>query len=474
MRRAFGVWLILLFLLSPGLPALAGNPRLGAGDQGQGTFSEVILLDGKPVVASGDYSEVQDGDRVTLTEHLAGQTDDGRDVKVDSLITIERKTLQEATLKTVRRKPVTFQETVTVGAKVFRLDKFEMEERIVSSVIDPSYPQTYAATIRQVYVSGDTTVTVVTDSSGVLRDLLGLVKQEVNSEVKVETVNAPFHHSDVKLQEILVGAEEVRKDGESLILESGGSDRLEIQAVVDGTKHEKTLELPARVGAWPLRPGELDDVRDSWAKDQIVELSGLGLVDGVGGKRFDPKSSVTRAQLAKLISRAATANYDLKEVALPTYRPAERLLFTDVPADYWADSDLQNAAHLGLMKGDSGRFRPGDPVTRAEMATILIRALGREGDAEAKKASIPFRDASAVPEWAKGSVALAAEIGLIRGYNDGYFRPEGNLSREEAAAMISRYLHQLPLFGGGRNAGGGGTQPPSAISGAEDPPRTAA
>ncbi len=81
---------------------------------------------------------------------------------------------------------------------------------------------------------------------------------------------------------------------------------------------------------------------------------------------------------------------------------------------------IETAARYGLVNGAGGRFRPGDPVTREEMAAMIVRALGLEKDAAARAGSAPsFADGAQVSGWARGYVAVARERGLIQGMATG-------------------------------------------------------
>jgi hypothetical protein len=80
-------------------------------------------------------------------------------------------------------------------------------------------------------------------------------------------------------------------------------------------------------------------------------------------------------------------------------------------------------------------FAPDNKVTRAEFATIIVKALGLTPDAS--KAS--FSDVRA-GAWYAGAVGAAAEAGIIKGYANGTFKPNAYVTREEVAAMVVQAL----------------------------------
>lgn len=114
---------------------------------------------------------------------------------------------------------------------------------------------------------------------------------------------------------------------------------------------------------------------------------------------------------------------------------------TDVAPGHWAAPAVLKAINLGIVKGYSdGTFRPSSAVTRAEFTTMLIRSLKLTGDAETPA----FNDLSAIPVWARDSVAQAVSIGIINGYSDDNFRPSNQITRAEMAVMIVKAL-KLPI-----------------------------
>ncbi|MBC7324345.1 MAG: S-layer homology domain-containing protein, partial [Moorella sp. (in: Bacteria)] len=118
----------------------------------------------------------------------------------------------------------------------------------------------------------------------------------------------------------------------------------------------------------------------------------------------------------------------------------ERKSFADVtPGSFgWARDTIETLAGAGIVAGvDGTRFEPGRPVTRAEFASLLVKALHLQGKADA---TIPFKDVKK-GDWFSEAVAAAAEAGLVKGYVDNTFRPEKSITREEAAAVLVRTLN---------------------------------
>ena len=89
---------------------------------------------------------------------------------------------------------------------------------------------------------------------------------------------------------------------------------------------------------------------------------------------------------------------------------------------------------------DNGGFGPEDPITRREMAVMLVRALGYANLAEsAESYPLPFTDVSGD----RGYIAVAYDLGIINGDSPSTFSPEGSAAREQAAAMLVRVYDRL-------------------------------
>uniref|UniRef100_A0A7C2EJG5 S-layer homology domain-containing protein n=1 Tax=Ammonifex degensii TaxID=42838 RepID=A0A7C2EJG5_9THEO len=114
--------------------------------------------------------------------------------------------------------------------------------------------------------------------------------------------------------------------------------------------------------------------------------------------------------------------------------------FRDVDAGSWYAGTVTAAAYAGLVKGfPDGSFRPNAPVNREEVAVLIARAAG----AGTARTDLPFADAVGIHSWAKADVAAAVAGGLVKGFPDGTFRPAAPASRAAGAVMVYRMLAGL-------------------------------
>lgn len=103
---------------------------------------------------------------------------------------------------------------------------------------------------------------------------------------------------------------------------------------------------------------------------------------------------------------------------------------------------------LGILKGyPDGRFGPQDKITRAQFATVVVRALGLDTLGAAQQGSTKFNDVTG-DHWASGYINAAVGQGLVKGDPTGSFRPDAEVSYAEAAAILVRALGYEPMVKG--------------------------
>ena len=204
------------------------------------------------------------------------------------------------------------------------------------------------------------------------------------SNVKPDTV-AVLVHPD--------GTEEIVKN--SLPTEDG------IQLTVNGNATVKIVD----------NSKDFIDTRNHWAKDAIDFVSARGLVNGMNAVSYAPNASTTRAQLWTILARQNDA--DLSGGAT------------------W----FENAQNWAKEKGISDGANPNGTINRAQMVTMLWRAMGQS--AAASGAS--FADVPADSYYAR-AVAWAIENGITAGVGGGRFAPNSTCTRGQIATFLYRYM----------------------------------
>jgi hypothetical protein len=169
------------------------------------------------------------------------------------------------------------------------------------------------------------------------------------------------------------------------------------------------------------------DTASPWARDLIAEVKKLGLMSGDMKGTFRPKDTVTRQEVAAIL-------VNLLHLQTPDVAQSS---FSDVSSANWGMKQIEAVAQAGLMAGYKGTFRPNDPITREEMAAILVHAA--KGSAEGKGDSLKLADRDDVSPWARGYVQAAMEMGLMSG-DGSHFYPQKSAQRQEVAAMLLNFM----------------------------------
>ncbi|MET3851395.1 Ig-like domain-containing protein [Paenibacillus sp. OAE614] len=116
--------------------------------------------------------------------------------------------------------------------------------------------------------------------------------------------------------------------------------------------------------------------------------------------------------------------------------PAE---FSDI-SGHWAEASIKQAASTGIVTGyPDGTFKPGKTVTRAEFAVMLVNTLGIKKPG----AELTFIDSASIGAWAHHAVAQVVQLGMMKGYENGTFRPSEEITRAEIAVTITNAVGQI-------------------------------
>ncbi len=169
------------------------------------------------------------------------------------------------------------------------------------------------------------------------------------------------------------------------------------------------------------------DVPDSsWAKDYITAVAALDIMGGPGGGVFGYGNVLTRAEFATMLPRLF--HWSLVNPDTPTFKD-------NADKGAWYYDDIETSVINGAVIADSTLFRPKDPITREEMAVMLVRALGYTMLADSlKNVKTPFADVSSSIPY----ITMAYDFGIISGTTPVTFNPQGFATREEAASMMVR------------------------------------
>ncbi|MDO4315267.1 MAG: S-layer homology domain-containing protein [Oscillospiraceae bacterium] len=192
--------------------------------------------------------------------------------------------------------------------------------------------------------------------------------------------------------------------------------------------------------AAPVSAAGFQDVPSShWAAEEIRRCVELGFFNGESATRFGLGHEMTRSAFAVVLCRFF--GWETPAPVQATYR--------DVPVTAWYAGAVQAAYAHGALTDQREDFRPADPITREELAVMLVRALGYGTIAGlAQDLPTPFRDVNTNA----GYITMACDLGLMGGTSDTAFSPEKTAPREQVAVILMRLYDKLHRAAPGRVA----------------------
>lgn len=165
--------------------------------------------------------------------------------------------------------------------------------------------------------------------------------------------------------------------------------------------------------------------------DLLNDADHFAYVIGYPDGAVRPQGNITRAETATIFFR-------LLKDAVRNGNLLTSNAYRDVAFSYWANTAISTMTGLGILQGrDSATFDPNAPITRAEFAAICARF-----DTGKSSGSQTFSDIRG--HWAQDYIERAAELGWVKGFEDGTFRPNDCITRAQAMTMINRVLNRIP------------------------------
>ncbi|WP_338449575.1 S-layer homology domain-containing protein [Niallia oryzisoli] len=161
------------------------------------------------------------------------------------------------------------------------------------------------------------------------------------------------------------------------------------------------------------------------AQDEIKYLVEKGIIAGYVNGNFGANDLITRVQSAIMLNRAIVYSDD----AAPNPN------YADVTESTFGYDVIAKMTQEGVFAGNNQSFNPGNTLTRAEMAKVLVLAFKLKGTG-----SKSFNDVGN-DYWAASYISTLAENGITIGYSNGSFKPNDPITRAEFSIMLSRALN---------------------------------
>ena len=204
------------------------------------------------------------------------------------------------------------------------------------------------------------------------------------------------------------------------------------------------LAMTLATGALAADPASMTDISGHWAWEHISWAMTENLMNGVSGSAFDPDGTMTRGMFVTSLGRLAGID---PEAYTNDYLSN---LYADVDAGAYYAPYVNWATRYGIVNGKGGGFAPDEPITREDMAVILIRYasiynynLTSVGGGIAGS----FQDSWSVSDYARDSVESLRSTGILNGTTnpDGTtsFRPRDTATRAEGATVLRRLSQSL-------------------------------
>lgn len=473
MKKLFAMLLMPLFFLLPNPVAAQPGYEMGITDSQQ--YTEVVYIGGSPVVFRGTVkiATKQKGSsaQTSLTYKLTGGTKAdtlSRSVKLDSTIT------QNESQERYDTKLSSITESIQVAGQKLKLNK-EGNFFTASKVIDHTAAVDYYTenwSMRRSYTVGTNVYLITLEGAGITEGYsnawgqgstttsdmratsLDLGSNLTAWEGAVSSVDNAVTGRDLRY---LASRPELTSFSGGFLDESNSEESINVNydlpkvtaGIADNaTRNRGSLSLNMKTPPAQRRlfVGQFKDIKGHWAQTQIEAMSGLGAFS-VKGDFFGPGYAARREDLARGLAVVTNLVKDepAKKTVSTRKQPAAPQDFVDVPPTAPNYKYIQAVYTRGAMKGtNAGVFSPYKEITRAEAATVLTNALGMKRYAPAPNAPAPtpFVDDADIPAWARESVYIASQIGLMRG-EQGSFRPNDVMTRAELAVMLDNYRQYL-------------------------------
>ena len=178
---------------------------------------------------------------------------------------------------------------------------------------------------------------------------------------------------------------------------------------------------------------DFEDTKNHWAREYIGRLAAKGIVNGVGDDLYLPDDPLTRAQFLTMLANTIN-NLDVTQ--------AEPAGFEDVPEQEWYYNYVNWGFEQGIVAGiDEVTFAPNEKITREQMAIMLDKFTDSIGLVLPEtNAGVTFTDSALISSWAADSVNKIVSSGLMGGYPEGDYKPQGSATRAEAATVVYKLI----------------------------------
>jgi len=203
----------------------------------------------------------------------------------------------------------------------------------------------------------------------------------------------------------------------------------------EGRSSYKLTTIPTQTR---LFSPQIKDVSSSyWAAEEIRAIAALDIISVADTNYFRPLNYISRAEFTRAIIKAA----NIQETSSSK---SYELLFDDVEKNHPYFTFINTAVNSGIIYGTGNKkFSPDQYLTKAQAATIIVRAMGLEETSQESSTKTTFADDYEIPSWAKKSVNIGRKMGIINGNQDNELEPSKLVTRAEVSEMTNNFIKYL-------------------------------
>lgn len=453
---------VLMLLLAVPLKGSAQSIDFSGGIKNEYEYEEYFFLTGQPVKFTGTNKAVtvttkESKGKLTETYKLTLTGPNGEKLSRNFAYTYDVTNYEQIGQSTATGTVTKFTEKVTIGSQTFTLLDYQLSDSTVTDKRPASDYYAGNAIARKTYsvVSAEggrgksstaQTITVHIDSRDEgYENFWGATETQTN-EIEIHFANGTVGIVKNKVSTAKSRTLEYNESEASLSSFDGNYKTISSA----DTLSEYEFDLPNASGKVAidiaympliemLKIPKFRDLSSSWAREEIEKLYSLGILDDESNF-FSPNTPAERYDFAIAIGKAI----DIRVLENTKKKTPTKTIFKDVKRTVKDHNYLAAAVNKGVIKGITlETFEPDSFLTREQAATIMVRALGLEQKAPDPNFATHYKDDKKISDYARDSVYVATEIGLLEGKDNNTFDPRGKLTRAESAAIIERFLRYL-------------------------------
>lgn len=448
---------LLVMMLAIHIPQASASPvDVNGGVMNEYEYEEIFFLTGFPIRFSGKATVTEKESKNTLTKTnrftLTSASGDRLSRSVSYVADVTDH--QEKGQTTAQFSVKSYSEKVTIGKDSYTLADYQFSEGLVSDLRAASS-----------FYSGNTV------ARKIYKHTIASPKSEERITVHLNGRNMGYKNFWGATETQLMDSEIITPKGSAFVTSKASDSKSRVlqyepfdpslssfvggHSVISSADmvSEYTYNIPFGAGKGTMNlqkknTPEIErlivpkfrDLDKHEAKDSIQKLYSLGIFDEKS-QFFSPDTPMTRYQYTVGILKAV--NMRVLEPDKKSKLP-KKPIFSDLSVKDPDYMYIESAVEQGIINGATpDKFKPDSPITRVQAIAILVRALGMEGRAPSPGFKTHYIDDSKIEGWAKDSVYVATELGLIRGNSAGKFNPYQQLTRAQAALITSRFLDFL-------------------------------